>query len=49
MGEELLIEPCLASTRISPSTFGGSENASPDQRGAFLAEDCGTRPVVLAG
>ena len=38
-----------ASSQISPATFGGSENETPGQRGAFLGDDCGTRPVELAG
>ena len=38
-----------ASSQISPSTFGGSENETTGQRGAFLGDDCGTRPVELAG
>ena len=38
-----------ASSQISPLTFGGSENETTGQRGAFLGDDCGTRPVELAG
>ena len=35
--------------QISPLTFGGSKNETTGQRGAFLGDDCGTRPVELAG
>ena len=38
-----------ASSPISPSAFRGSENKTTGQRGAFLGDDCGTRPVELTG